>query len=290
MEQIGEQVSGEINSVKTELKTPQKYKLIIFDFHGTMTDNQLRLIKSLHLAGHNAFNEPLGKSFYQAALSLPSKISGQGVSAADFIRTTFAGKHSPEKIDTFIKKHTEAMDEVYMPIPGISRTIEVLLKENLDVVVLTNGRNRKIVQDLLRKWGFPSLANNLYSSHITGAKKPNVKAVTYIFQDLRKKGKEYKPEEILIVGDYIDDMEIARRTGTNSVLIVREKGLIKEPKPTYVVSNPQDILRIVHGEVEKDDLDMAKIKSPLWPNESWGNKDVVSNSKRNNSPTIKDTP
>ena len=85
----------------------------------------------------------LEKKFYQDAITRPSKKSKEGISNVEFIRNSFAGVYPPEVIEEFIKKYDETMNDVYIPIPGIQRTIEKLVEDGQEVVVLTNGKNRK---------------------------------------------------------------------------------------------------------------------------------------------------
>jgi len=253
-----------------------RYRLLIFDFHGTVTDHQLRAIAALHKAGHKALGIHLPKQFYQEALTRPSHVAGKGMTNAEFITQKFAGQYSQDKIEEFLRVHKEQMDSVYKPIPGIKYVLRTLSDNDIKIAFLTNGSNREVVQQVLTQWGFPRIAENLYSSHITGVKKPDARAVTKILEDYRNNGEEFPKNQILMIGDYKDDIQTAHNLGIDSVLMTRGNGWkvmkVKEPRPTYIITDPFDIIRIVKGEVSEYREDLYNVVPLLWRRENWGRK------------------
>jgi hypothetical protein len=55
------------------ITTPVKYDLVIMDFHGTITDHQLRTIRAYHHGAHVGLGIHLPKDFYHAALTRPAQ-------------------------------------------------------------------------------------------------------------------------------------------------------------------------------------------------------------------------
>lgn len=262
-----------INSVKEAEERATQYSLVIFDFHGTLTDHQLRAVKACHDAGHEALGVHFEKDFYQRALTRPSANSKDAQTNKAFIRDELT-EYGPRQFEAYWEAYKYQMDTAYIPIPGVKRVLQGLAKRGVDISVLTNGKNRKVIQDELVKWGFPDLAERLYSSHITGVKKPDSRAVEHILEDYASRGNQIPKDRILLIGDYTDDIHTAHNVGIDSVLMVRGNGWetmkIRQPQPNFVVSDPLDILRIVEGNVQKFEGEEYQIKPLLWKAEQWG--------------------
>jgi len=255
-----------------EARLPQ-YSLVIFDFHGTLTDHQLRAVKAYHNAGHDALGTHFPKEFYQKALARPSMNSGEAQTNRAFIQNELSEFESGE-FESYWEAYKQYMDTVYIPIPGVKRVLQGLSERGVDMSVLTNGKNREIIQNELVKWGFPDLAARLYSSHVTGVKKPDSRTVEHIIEDYASRGTDVQKSKILLIGDYTDDIHTAHNVGIDSALMVRGNGWetmkIKEPQPSFVVTDPLEILRIVDGQVPKFAGTTYQIQPLLWKNEAWG--------------------
>jgi len=259
-------------------KTPErkglKYNLLIFDFHGTMTDHQLRAIRAYHHAGHEAFGTHLGKEFYQKALTRPSRNSGEPVTNKEFIEDEFLQQVGDQKVNDFFERFNGYMNTTYIPIPNVPQVIRTLIKDGVNISILTNGSNREVIQEALQRWNLEDLSESLYNSHITGVKKPHTRTVEYILEDYEKQGISIPLKKTLMVGDYIDDIRTADNFKIDSALMVRANGQetirIRSPKPTYVITDPKDLLKIVRGDFKQELGDTFTPKPSLWPRENWG--------------------
>lgn len=265
------------SQLQNEIIRNPKYALAIFDFHGTVTDHQLRTIRSMHTAGHEALGIHLGKKFYQETLTRPSHSHStkRGVTASEFIEQKFSDQ--PQELRKLFKKiYEETVDSTYIPIPGMRSVLRRLRASGIEVVFLTNGSNRESIQQVLCGWGLPDISDHLYSSHITGVKKPDVRSVTAITEDYEKQGRKFERDKILMIGDYIDDIRTAHNLGIDSVLITRGNGWqamqVKDPKPTFIITDPSDIIKIMQGKIPSFTGDTYYAKPFLWRNENWGPK------------------
>lgn len=275
----------QIGKTESEVREP-RYDLVIMDFHGTMTDHQLRLIRAYHHAAHDALGVHLGKEIYQEALTRPALSKNQpekgtgkttlpGQSNKEFLASKFEGKYDAEALARLVSAYDEYMRNIFIPIPNMPQSIRKLIEEGVEVAMLTNGSNREVIQNQLGEWGFPSLSADLYSYHITGKKKPDVQAVEYILNDYRQKGQDFTTERTLMVGDYFEDVVTARNVGMDSVLVMRGPGWetveLRDPKPTYIITDARDIVRVVHGEFPpiREDQDEVYVPPVLWKREDW---------------------
>ncbi len=282
---------------RQETEIPQnKYSLVIIDFHGTITDHQLRTIRAYHHSAHAALGVHLEKDFYHAALTRPAQHAagaeksrrGDTASTAQtnrqFIQDQFGQSHGNQAAQAMYDEFGRLMNEIYIPIPGALRTMRQLREEGVEFAILTNGDNREVIQRQLEKWRLPDLAANLYSHHLSGFKKPDVKAVNYILTDYERKGKTFTPEQILLVGDYVEDVQAAHNMGMDSVLVIRgpgwERVKIREPRPTYVVTEVSDLAPILHGTYPPLSGTEVYIPPVYWKNEDWDPKNGEPRSKQ----------
>lgn len=284
--------NNQVTGKETE-RTDAKYDLVIFDFHGTMTDHPLRLIRALHHAGHETFGIHLGREFYQEALHRPPHaLKNEGredikaQTTKEFIEdklkdTSTMNPHgkdpklkasyTEEEREEYFRRYRHYMESTFIPVPGIKNTVQELRADNIEVVVLTNGSKRELIQETLNDWGLSELADDLYSSHIMEdkAKKPDVRVVKRILDDFEAKhGFRPTNERVLMIGDYIDDIKTARNMGMDSVLMSRGMGgetiELRDPKPTFILTDPKDLLKIVKGEFEQEIGDNVTIPVVLW--------------------------
>jgi phosphoglycolate phosphatase-like HAD superfamily hydrolase len=254
--------------------TTRKYGLMILDFHGTMTDHPLRAIRSFHRAGVEVLHERLPKEIYQEALSRPSHESGQGETNREFIQRRILQDPNDPRIPDFFQAFTDHMLSTYVPIPGMNSVLRQLASQGLDLALFTNGTNREVIEEILQKWNMTDLHAKLYSSHNTGRKKPDPRTVEHILNDYKTEGKEFDLKQVVMIGDYKDDILTAHNAGVDSILLVRGRGWqtlkLVDPKPTYVISDPQDLPHIIHGTKEPIKTDEVTLEPVLWKREKWG--------------------
>jgi FMN phosphatase YigB (HAD superfamily) len=172
-----------------------------------------------------------------------------------------------------VEEFTIQMRQTYIPIPGALKTIRTLREEGVNVAILTNGDNRESVQQQLSRWRFPDLADSLYSHHVTGFKKPDPQAVECILDDYSRAGQDFPKDRIVLVGDYAQDVETAHNLGTDSVLVMRgpgwEKIKIRDPRPTYVVSEVSALLAVINGTLPPLSSSEVYVPPVFWKGEDW---------------------
>lgn len=263
----------------TEALGSSKYNLIILDFHGTVTDHQLRTINAYHTAAHASLGLHLPTEFYHRALTRPTQNLNSsrtnahaGTSNKEFIDQEF-GHNGPDATRHFYSVFDRQMKNVFIPIPGALKAIRQLIEAGVDIAMLTNGDNRALIQQVLRSWNFNDLADNLFSHHVSGYKKPDPRAVDFVLDDYREKGKLFDTNKVLIVGDRMEDVSVAHDRGMDSVVVMRGPGWeivpIREPRPTYVTTEIASLIQITAGSYPPLDADKVYVPPVFWRNKDW---------------------
>ena len=169
-----------------------KYNFIIWDFHGTMTDHQLRMIRSYNRAGKVVFGHGFDQTFFQQALTRPAHQThdGNGLSHNDFILEYF-GQFShfqlPSDVDRFIQIFHQEMERTYIAIPGIIPTVKQLHSTGIEMAVSTNKSDKSTIRKILNQWNLTFLADRVYNQQDSGVRKPHPEALLKIFRDMEQK-------------------------------------------------------------------------------------------------------
>lgn len=252
-----------------------KYNFIIWDFHGTMTDHQLRMIRSYTRAGKDAFGHGFNQDFFQQALTRPAHQThdNNGLSHNDFIRESFGQSKTSESVDRFIQVFHREMEQTYIAIPGIIQTVKKLHSDGIEMAVSTNKSDKSTIKRILEKWNLTFLADRVYNQQDTGVRKPHPEAFLKIFRDMELQEIYALPETSLLIGDYITDIHGAAGVGMDSVLIAAgSPGIsfkLKKPFPTFVIAEPKELLGIINGETKPELKREVTIGQTLWKNEVW---------------------
>lgn len=255
-----------------------KYSFIIWDFHGTMTDNQLRTIRAYHTAAKKVLGVKFDKTFYQEVLTRPAhqQRDEKGLTHNEFIGQLFSSFQFCDFIDdeqAFLREFHAAMDKTYLAIPGVKKVINLLHDSGLKMAVCTNKPDKERIKTLLDQWGLVFLSDRIYNQQDSGVKKPHPEALLKIFRDMRQKGLSVAPETSLLIGDHTTDIYGAANIGMDSVLIAAgSPGIsskLKEPFPTFVIAEPKELLSIVAGKTPSEPREEITLAQTLWKNETW---------------------
>lgn len=151
--------------------TNLRYDFIIWDFHGTMTDNQLRSIRAYSVTGRKILGEKFPKELYQDMLTRPAhQLRDQiGVTHEVYIRQMLR-EYPSSVVESFLAEFHAAMDETYISIPGTKQVVKTLQEWKVKQAVFTNKADTENQCRKLREWGLPFLAERIYSPKDSGTK------------------------------------------------------------------------------------------------------------------------
>lgn len=97
--------------------------------------------------------------------------------------------------------------------------------------------------------------------------------MTLINDVLPKIGRDFDPSRTLLIGDSKVDTEAGFNVGINTVMLAAgSSGLkfrLKDPLPTFVITEPSELLSIVEGTKCPESTREVQIQPSLWKSESW---------------------
>ena len=185
---------------------PSDYKLLIFDWDGTLADSIGRIVEAMHVASRRS-------GFEQRDDFAVKGIIGLGLPEA--IRTLY-----PEIDDAELIAFREHYAEHYIaseaePSPlfeGVVESLEAFRVEGYHLAVAT-GKARRGLDRVLKAHGWEDYFDITRAADET-ASKPHPLMLEQILAHC-----EVRPEQALMVGDSSFDLQMARNAGMESVAV-----------------------------------------------------------------------
>lgn len=211
-----------------------KYMLYIFDLDGTLIDS--------HMAICMALNDVL-KVFGLPVRDIAELKKTIGIP----LMTTFEMIGIPDKqkaFNIYRDFYFPYIEKYQFSIKNMKETLDELQGRVLLAVATNKGRNGTLISlkaaDLDGYFEFMTTENELNNL------KPHRESYDKILEFYRGQGKFLRNEDVLMVGDSHVDIDFAHNSGIDSAFVTwgfsTEAELTK--KPTYVVSDPSELLEI----------------------------------------------
>lgn len=212
-------------------------KLIIFDLDGTLLNTIADLGKACNFALEL-------NGLPQHPLEEYNKMVGGG--ARSLIQNAAPGV-SETRLEAILHDFRRYYDthcrNLTYPYPGIPELIDDLLARNCILAVCSNKYQR--ATEKIIDYYFPEVFAAVYGESEGISRKPAPDALLAIMKEL-----EFKPEEIVMVGDSDVDVEAARNAGIASIAVTwgfQPEFQLRAARPDHLVSSPDEILRLLKG-------------------------------------------
>lgn len=209
-----------------------KKQVILFDFDGTIA-NTLDIVSEIY----NKFAPSYGFKIVDKKemthiknLSPLQILKDLGESWLSFIKLPFLIK----KIEFELKKQINSV-RLY---PGIIELLKKLKGENYKLGILSSDTQKNITK-------FLRLNNLDYFDFIyTGTFWGKANLINKFLKDF-----DFKPSEVVYIGDEVRDIEAARNNGVEIISVgwgFSSKKALAEHKPDFIAGNPSEILSFLN--------------------------------------------
>ncbi len=185
---------------------PSDYKLLIFDWDGTLADSIGRIVEAMHVASE--------RSGFQLSDDFAVKgIIGLGLPEA--IRTLYPEISDAELVAfrDYYAQHYIASEAVPSPLfEGVLESMDAFRAEGYHLAVAT-GKARRGLDRVLKAHGWENYFDITRAADET-ASKPHPLMLEQILAHC-----EVRPEQALMVGDSSFDLQMAHNAGMDSVAV-----------------------------------------------------------------------
>lgn len=219
-----------------------KYKIILFDLDGTLSDPKVGITKSVQYALEKMnivepdvdklecfIGPPLQSSFYEHYNFDEEKTD----KAIEYYRERFKEKGMFE-------------NELYSNIPSLLR----MLKEHQFTLVVATSKPTVFFEKILDYFSIDHFFDLVVGSNLDGTRTSKTEIIRYILD----KYKEYELDDFIMIGDRKHDIIGGINTGIDSIGVTYGYGSFDElsnSNPTYIVKSVNELWDLLLGSLVK---------------------------------------
>lgn len=215
-----------------------KYKVILFDLDGTLSDPKVGITKSVQYALHKmGFNET-DMDKLECFIGPPLQVSFAEYYNFDKVQTQQAIDLYRERFK--VKGMFE--NELYSNIPLLLNS----LKETGFILVVATSKPTVFAEQILEHFNIEKYFELIVGSNLDGTRASKTEVIQYILD----KYNEYKLDDFIMIGDRKHDIMGANNTGIDSIGVTYGYGLFEElshSNPTHIVENVNQLKDILIG-------------------------------------------
>lgn len=211
----------------------KKYRLVIFDFDGTLADTSECIVKTAQRTMERLGLPMRSEWEIKQTIGLP-------------LEECFRRLVRENRTDNLIERCTDYYREEFFTLqeqtirlfPGVKGWLQRLKDEGVKIAIATS-RGGKSLGMLCDQLGIGDFITMRMSSDLVTEKKPAPEMVERILAELK-----FSPDETLVVGDTVYDIEMGQRAGCDTCGVTwgnQSEEELKTLNPTMIISEIQNL-------------------------------------------------
>lgn len=219
-----------------------KYKIILFDLDGTISDPKIGITKSVQYALQkmNIYEPDIDK--LECFIGPPLQVS-----FAEYY--DFDEREIQKAIDFYRERFKEKgmfENDLYSQIPLLLKS----LYEQKFILAVATSKPTIFAEQILQYFNISQFFDLVVGSNLDGTRSSKTEIIQYILN----KYHNHKLNEFIMIGDRKHDIIGAINTGIDSIGVTFGYGSLEELrhcKPTYIVNNIDQLKEILMGSIAK---------------------------------------
>ncbi|MBF0587110.1 HAD family hydrolase [Prosthecochloris sp. N3] len=207
------------------------YRLVVFDFDGTLADSEASIMRSLELVAEDLGLSGIDRSNARKSIGLPLQRTIEMGLGLDPGRASGA-------VELYRKHYHEVAYGSTRLFPGVVETLDVLLKNNF-LLAVASGKSTAGLNAMMEHLGIAERFCFVAGAQDVQRPKPAPDMVLKALTSL-----DVAPEECLVVGDTVHDIEMGQRAGAHTCAVTYGNNSAEELRrfnPTFMVDSLSDI-------------------------------------------------
>ncbi|NTW82372.1 MAG: HAD family hydrolase [Chlorobiaceae bacterium] len=203
-----------------------KYRLLVFDFDGTLADSEASIMLSLELVARDLGLSGIDRSNARQGIGLPLRRTiemGLGLSPDD----------APEASDLYRKHYNEIAFDATHLFPGVQETLEQLRRDYL--LAIASSKSRQGLLAMMRH-----LEIYEWFSFVAGAQDVQRAKPAPDMVELALATLDIPAWECLVIGDTVYDIEMGQRASADTCAVTYGSNSLDELSsfgPTFVIDS-----------------------------------------------------
>lgn len=203
-----------------------RYKLIVFDFDGTLADSEASIIEALNLVALDMGLSGVDRSGARQGIGLPLQRTiemGLGLESEKI----------SEGIELYRKHYNEVAFSSTSLFPGVKETLDLLRQDYLLAIASSKSRHGLIA--MMRHLGIFEIFSFIAGSQDVQQAKPAPDMVLLALENLH-----IPAQECLVVGDTVYDIEMGRRAFADTCAVTYGTNSADELRrldPTFIIDS-----------------------------------------------------
>ncbi|MFD1413066.1 HAD family hydrolase [Oceanobacillus jeddahense] len=216
-----------------------KYKIILFDLDGTLSDPKEGITKSVQYALNKMDIVESGLDKLECFIGPPLQVS-----FTEYYH--FNEANTQKAIQLYRERFKEKGMYENILYPDTAGLLQ-LLKEQGFILAVATSKPTVFAEQILQYFQISKYFEIIAGSNLDGTRSAKAEIIQYIIDNYS----EYRLEEFIMIGDRKHDIIGANQTGIDSVGVTYGYGSLEElngEKPTFVVDSLKQVNMILGGE------------------------------------------
>ena len=212
-----------------------KYKIVIFDFDGTLADTQDSILQTVKLTAKILNINNIYESEIKKLIGLPLKTTLKKI-------LNLNDNTISEAIEIYRKHYNEIAENKVTLFKNVKETLSEIYKRKIKMAVASSKGKKSLINILNKHKIFD------YFSFVAGEediknKKPAPDIINLILKNLN-----YKPTECLFIGDTVYDIKTGQNAGIDTCSVSygnNTKIELEKMNPNFIIDNFKQILNFI---------------------------------------------
>ncbi|HHE32899.1 MAG TPA: HAD family hydrolase [Chlorobaculum parvum] len=212
-----------------------KYRLIVFDFDGTLADSEQSIMEAMRLVAHDFGLSDVEPAIVRRGIGLPLQRTieiGLGLEAGD----------AAAAVELYRKYYKEIAFDSTRLFPGVKQTLELLRREYL--LAIASGKSRQGLLSMMQHLGIFEHFSCIAGAQDVPQGKPAPDMVRLSLERLA-----VPAEQCLVVGDTVFDIEMGQRASADTCAVTygnHSAAELRGANPTWLIDSFEHLLSCLH--------------------------------------------
>jgi len=212
-----------------------KYKTLILDFDGTLADTKESIIQTMKFVAHSFNIKKFDEKIIESLIGLPLKTT--------FEKAFFLDENLIDEATlVYRKQYNEIVIDTISLFDDVKDTLFDFHHKGMNLTVASSKGKEALIK-ILKKQNIYDIFSFIGGEEDAKNKKPSPDIVNLILDKYN-----YQPNECLVVGDTIFDIEMGQRAHVDTCGVTygnTTKERLEEQKPNYIIDSFKNLTEIV---------------------------------------------